>query len=84
MINAVFFIKLIVFIINNDNILNLNIMDKNLDKTLDNFLEDESTNQPTKDKSKNNDVKKVRTKDGLIERVDRKLIVEDGRQMLLD
>ena len=79
----VFFIKLLVFIINNSKILNKNVMDNKLDNTLNNFLEDETQEKvATTQKPKHS--KKIRNKDGLIERVDKKLIVEDGRQMLLD
>jgi hypothetical protein len=49
---------------------------------LDKFLENMDENNTSK---KNNSVKKEQTvtkKDGLIERVDKKLVTEDGRQLL--
>ncbi len=59
-------------------------MEKSIDKTLTNFLDDENIEVSTKKVEKENFSKTLKTKDGLIERVDKKLIVEDGRQMLLD
>jgi hypothetical protein len=59
-------------------------MEKNINKALNNFLEDEEQLNNIKGTNKNKSTKKIHNKDGLIERVDKKLIVEDGRQMLLD
>lgn len=52
------------------------------EKYLDKFNEENEENQ----ESLNNNKKKVinKTKDGLLERVDRELIVEDGRKLLRD
>jgi len=58
-------------------------MNKNINKTLNDFLSDEEQENQLNNTPKNNN-KKIKSKDGLIERINKKLIVEDGRQMLLD
>lgn len=52
-----------------------NILNKYLNKPQD-FQEQEQTQKKT--------VKKVKSKDGLIEVVEKTILVEDGRQMLTD
>lgn len=58
-------------------------MNTEKDKKLENFLDDENTkqNQETDENGKKI-IKK--TKDGLVERVDKTLILEDGRTLLRD
>lgn len=55
---------------------------KNLVAKLDKFLNPEDTE--TKKKETNEDFLEVKEKDGIIERVNKKFIAEDGRQILMD
>ena len=59
-------------------------MDKNINKTLNDFLGSEEQENKVVKENEVKTTKKISYRDGLIERVDKKLIVEDGRQMLLD
>lgn len=52
-------------------------MDKNIEKNIDTFLEDEFDIE-TKDKKK----EVIQQKDGLIERIDKKYVTEDGKMLL--
>lgn len=55
---------------------------KNLVAKLDKFLNPEDTE--TKKRETNEDFLEVKEKDGIIERVNKKFIAEDGRQILMD
>lgn len=52
-------------------------MNKNIEKNIDTFLEDEFDIE-TKDKKK----EVIQQKDGLIERIDKKYVTEDGKMLL--
>lgn len=52
-------------------------MNKNKEKNLDMFLDDEFEM-----KSKNNKKEVIQQKDGLIERIDKKYVTEDGKMLL--
>ncbi len=56
-------------------------MKANLNNTLDDFLSDEQ-DQAFNEKVKNDKVKFINQSQGLIERVDKIYLVEDGRQLL--
>jgi hypothetical protein len=52
-------------------------MNKNKEKNLDMFLDDE-----IEVKSQNNKKEVIQQKDGLIERIDKKYVTEDGKMLL--
>jgi hypothetical protein len=52
-------------------------MNKNKEKNLDMFLDDE-----IEMKSQNNKKEVIQQKDGLIERIDKKYVTEDGKMLL--
>jgi hypothetical protein len=52
-----------------------------IEKTLDNFLGNEN---PEKEDNNQEEFLEVKEKDGLIERVNKKIITEDGRLLLQD
>lgn len=52
-------------------------MNKNIEKNIDTFLDDEFNAEP-KDKKK----EVIQQKDGLIERIDKKYVTEDGKMLL--
>jgi hypothetical protein len=52
-------------------------MNKNTEKNIDNFLDDDYENT-SKDKKK----VIIQQKDGLIERIDKKYVTEDGKMLL--
>ncbi|MFW6243449.1 MAG: hypothetical protein ACOC2W_04750 [bacterium] len=58
-------------------------MNTEKDKKLENFLDDENTKQNQETDENGKKVIK-KTKDGLVERVDKTLILEDGRTLLRD
>lgn len=66
-------------------------MDK-IDKTLDNFLDKETITRTLSPDGKEEEVCDlttgecyiIRTKDGIVERINKKYITEDGRQLLQD
>jgi len=58
-------------------------MEKEINKNLDNFLSDDENTDEKKNKEKKNQKELVlKSRSGLIERIDRKIITEDGRQLL--
>jgi len=66
---------------------------KNIEKNLDNFLGNKNTNNKNLKieeegfeevcDTKTGECKTIKTKDGLIERVNKKVITEDGRSLLM-
>lgn len=57
-------------------------MEKEVNKKLDDFLSDDENNENNDKKEKKEKKKVLRTKGDLIERIDRKFVTEDGRQLL--
>lgn len=59
-------------------------MNTKLDNAIDSFLDDDVKNQSKFQKTDNDTVKKeiLNTRSGLIERVDKIYLTEDGRQLL--
>lgn len=58
-------------------------MDDNVKKALNDFTDDSNKNNPKKEKNDDNIKKmKVNNGNGLIERVDKVYLTEDGRQLL--
>jgi hypothetical protein len=55
---------------------------ENIETKLDNFLKNESSEKNTTEPKE--DFLEIKEKDGIIERINKKVIVEDGRQLLID
>ena len=66
-------------------------MDNNINKTLDDFLKKTYTKSASSDGKEEEvcdlvtgECYVIRSKDGLVERINKKYIIEDGRQLLQD
>ena len=65
-------------------------MNNNINKSLDNFLSNSFTKKNIDDKTEEvcniqtGECYTIKTKDGIIERVNKTYIVEDGRQLIID
>lgn len=59
-------------------------MDNNLNNELDKFLEDKKKSNQNQSQKQNPNVRKITTQSDLVERIDRKLIMEDGRSLLCE
>jgi hypothetical protein len=55
---------------------------KNINDIIDNFIGNVKTNEKTDEFFNEDEV--ISSKDGLVERINKKFIIEDGRQLLQD